>query len=168
MRRLVVGVVLAFALAIPSAGLAEETSDGGIFCEEVAAESMLVATADFDPACPRIGGFYSFSDYPHQSTTARQQGILEVTTKGRFEVTSGPTGVLAVVTVWLQRWDGTVWRTVGSAQRTVRQRTNVVAAAPCALGVTRSWRGMVDVDIIGYSDPPTRPVTPARSVTCVL
>lgn len=89
----------------------------------------------------------------------------EVSVHGWWTKQSGP-AAKARVTVWLQAHKGAKWKTIQKGARTVKPGTGKRANArkKCKNTTTKvKFRTVVDVDIIGYADPPTKLYT--KSVT---
>ncbi|WEV25720.1 hypothetical protein OYE22_11290 [Streptomyces sp. 71268] len=113
------------------------------------------------------GVFETHGDYVHISGSAPRA----VSAHGWWKRKSGP-AKYAKVTIELQAHAGAKWKTIdtgtkkkaksggGSANR-AHARKNCKNATTVV-----KFRSRVDVDIIGYSDPPTKLVTPTRKIKC--
>jgi len=76
------------------------------------------------------------------------------------------------VTVWLQMKVGSTWRTHGTDVRTVYAGggagKRATARKVCRGAEPRSWRSIVDVDVVNVLDSPNKFTSPAQTVRCSL
>ena len=114
------------------------------------------------------GDFYTVGDYVHVSTTPPPTASGH----GCWARNSGP-AQLAVVTVWLQAQSPTsgAWATVANARSTLKpgcgSAYRTTARFPCTNVVQIvKWRSVIDVDIVGYGDPPDQLTTQTQTLFC--
>lgn len=110
--------------------------------------------------------FYTRGDYVHVSSSAFEASGHGWWVNGNCRATS------AVVTVQLQQYysDGR-WRNAGSLGRaTVRSGggagNRATGRAGCYNRSLTSWRSVIDVDLIGVADDPSKLTTPTRNISC--
>ncbi|MEU3963301.1 hypothetical protein AB0F42_26425 [Streptomyces buecherae] len=113
-----------------------------------------------------MGAFKTRGDDVHWSHTVK--GNLNA--HGWWENMGGP-AKKAKVTVQIQVKDGKKWRTLNTAAKTVYSGggsgKRAAAAWKCTnLIVKNSFRSVIDVDLVGYKDDPSKKVTPSKTFYC--
>ncbi|MET8764197.1 hypothetical protein [Lentzea sp. NPDC004782] len=111
--------------------------------------------------------FYTNGDYVHVSSTP------PASASGHGWWTNGNcNATLAVVTVQLQQYysDGK-WRNIGSAGKaTVRSGggagNRATGRVTCSNREVTGWRSVIDVDLVGLADDPSKLTTATRNITC--
>lgn len=115
-----------------------------------------------------IGAFETFGDNVHISSSAP----TAVSGHGWWQMVSGPAGVKAKVTVFLQAQDTHgKWTTVNTGYKIVYSgggsANRASAQKQCTNLVQRVvWRTLIDVDLIGYNDTPGVTTTSAITFYC--
>ncbi|MFD9422462.1 MULTISPECIES: hypothetical protein [unclassified Streptomyces] len=113
-----------------------------------------------------IGDFQTAGDYVHFSSTPPPTASAH----GWWLNGSGP-GTKAKVTVSLQAKDGGGnWKSVETSSKTIKpgggsaRRAN--ARKTCEGTAKTTWRSVVDVDVIGVRDSPSKLYTPSKTYPC--
>lgn len=124
------------------------------------------ASADDAMAPSALCVFETRGDYVHVSSSA-----FEASGHGWW-VNGNCSATTAVVTVQLQQYysDGS-WRNQGSkGSATVRSGggagNRATGRAGCSSSAITGWRSVIDVDLVGQADDPTKLTTPGRDIGC--
>ncbi|MEU8570265.1 hypothetical protein AB0C51_18270 [Streptomyces pathocidini] len=76
------------------------------------------------------------------------------------------------MTVWLQVKSGTKWHTVAKKPKNIKpakrgsRKPSTTARKACANHKTRTWRSVIDVDVIGVADSAEKAVTKPVKLRC--
>lgn len=152
-----------FALAPNIVAADGPTSDSDAVIGEIAGEYVEGLAPE---SASRPCAFLVRGDDVHISSSA-----FEASAHGWWVNLTCPTGTRAVVTVQLQQHSNGAWRNVGTRGRATVSSgggagNRATGRARCSSNQRTAWRSVIDVDLVGIIDDPSKLTTRTTNINC--